>query len=217
MGEGVAPFCASLTPRGFPKSGSKPASQPHSALRLSEKASSFCGLALRIIAGAGGGGMNPPGSFRSPDERPHRNLTTHPQKVTTIKVKVILLARHIPLAVISHSRGRESTICALNDSFISFTCEVRGTHMRRPAQSPHRIVSSKTGRVRGFDPSAHGGDILQLICVVRDWLRANLEPNEKIPGGGTYIRTLQTVLASSSRILRGTARVLLLHGHAVAL
>ena len=35
----------------------------------------------------------------------------------------------------------------------------------------------------GFDPSAHGGDILQLICVVRDWLRANLEPNEKIPGG----------------------------------
>src|ERR1700732_1388166 len=21
----------------------------------------------------------------------------------------------------------------------------------------------------GFDPSAHGGDILQLICVVRDW------------------------------------------------
>ena len=127
--------------------------------------------------------MNPPGSFRSPDERPHRNLTTHPQKVTTIKVKVILLARHIPLAVISHSRGRESTICALNDSFISFTCEVRGTHMRRPAQSPHRIVSSKTGRVSGFDPSAHGGDILQLICVVRDWLRANLEPNEKIPGG----------------------------------
>ena len=35
----------------------------------------------------------------------------------------------------------------------------------------------------GFDPSAHGGDILQLICVVRDWLRANLEPNEKIPVG----------------------------------
>jgi hypothetical protein len=35
----------------------------------------------------------------------------------------------------------------------------------------------------GFDPAAHGGDILQLICVVRDWLRSNLEPNEKIPGG----------------------------------
>jgi hypothetical protein len=35
----------------------------------------------------------------------------------------------------------------------------------------------------GFDPSAHGGDILQLIRVVRDWLRANLDLKEKIPGG----------------------------------
>jgi hypothetical protein len=41
---------------------------------------------------------------------------------------------------ISHSKGRESTICALNDSGINFICEVRGAHMRRPAQSPHRTV-----------------------------------------------------------------------------
>ena len=51
-------------------------------------------------------------------------------------------------AMISHSKGCGSKICALNDSVINFTCEVRGAHMRRPAQSPHRIVSSKTGRVR---------------------------------------------------------------------
>jgi hypothetical protein len=44
----------------------------------------------------------------------------------------------------SHSRGCESTICALNDAVINFTCEVRGAHMRLPAQSPHRIGSSKT-------------------------------------------------------------------------
>ena len=36
----------------------------------------------------------------------------------------------------------------LNDSLINFTCEVRGAHMRRPAQSTHRIISSETGRVR---------------------------------------------------------------------
>ena len=59
-----------------------------------------------------------------------------------------LSARHIPAAVISHSRGNESTICALNDSVINFTREVRGAHMRRPAQSTHRIISSETGRVR---------------------------------------------------------------------
>ena len=59
-----------------------------------------------------------------------------------------LLARHIWLAVISHSKGCESKICALNDSVTNFTCEVRGAHMRWPAQSLHRIVSSKTGRVR---------------------------------------------------------------------
>src|SRR5271165_742726 len=53
-----------------------------------------------------------------------------------------------PVEVISHSRGSEFTICALNDSVINFTCKVRGAHMRRPAQSPHRLVSSKTGRVR---------------------------------------------------------------------
>ena len=59
-----------------------------------------------------------------------------------------LLARHIPVAVTSHFRSSESTICALNDSVINFACKVRGAPMRRPAQSPHRIVSSKTGRVR---------------------------------------------------------------------
>ena len=47
---------------------------------------------------------------------------------------------------------------------------------------PYLGDASCSGR-SGFDPSAHGGDILQLICVVRDWLRGNLEPNEKIPGG----------------------------------
>jgi len=57
----------------------------------------------------------------------------------------------------------------------------------------------------GFDPSAHGGDILQLICVVRDWLRANLEPNERIPGGEYILERYKSILASSARILRGRA------------
>ena len=35
----------------------------------------------------------------------------------------------------------------------------------------------------GVDISAHGGDILRLICVVRNWLRTYLEPSEGIPGG----------------------------------
>jgi hypothetical protein len=35
----------------------------------------------------------------------------------------------------------------------------------------------------GVDISAHGGDILRLICVVRDWLRTYLEPSEGIAGG----------------------------------
>jgi hypothetical protein len=47
----------------------------------------------------------------------------------------------------------------------------------------------------GFDPSAHGGDIERLICVVRNWLR-NLVPNQKIPGGEFLFGRYKNFLAN---------------------
>jgi hypothetical protein len=37
--------------------------------------------------------------------------------------------------------------------------------------------------ISGFDILPHGGDILGLICAVRDFLRSLVELNERIPGG----------------------------------
>jgi hypothetical protein len=57
-----------------------------------------------------------------------------------------LSARHNP--VTNRSRRREFALSRVNDLFIiNIVYQERGAHMRWPAQSSHRIVSSETGKL----------------------------------------------------------------------
>jgi hypothetical protein len=77
-----------------------------------------------------------------------------------------------------------------------------GANLLSERQKPCLVMDTERYRYQrfcsdlsGFDHSAHGGDILQLICVVRDWLRAHLEQEEMIPGGEYIFGRYKTFLA----------------------
>jgi hypothetical protein len=52
-----------------------------------------------------------------------------------------------------------------------------------PNIARNSMPNNSQSDLAGVDIAAHGGDLLKLVCVVRDWLRTNQEVEEIIPDG----------------------------------
>jgi hypothetical protein len=92
-----------------------------------------------------------------------------------------------------------------------------GANMISEIKKPCLVMESEQYRYQrfcsdlsGFDISAHGGEVLELICVVRDFLRTLLDQDIKIPGGayifGRYKEFLEKLpeLCDAEHMVQGS-------------